>query len=82
MGKMEQILRSDWLPGRAHLSLSGFPVLVPQVKVLYMAIEWILYIIDRASWILASFVFMFLLTETKVILANINFRHLDLMLGQ
>ena len=29
-----------------------------------------------------SFVFVFLLTETKAILVNINFRHLDLMLEE
>ena len=79
---MKQILRSDWLPEGGHLSLSGFLVLVPQVKVLYMAIERILYIINRASRILASFVFVFLLTETRAILVNINFRHLDLMLEE
>lgn len=31
---------------------------------------------------MASFVFVFLLTETKAILVNINFRHLDLMLEE
>ena len=47
---MKQILRSDWLPEGGHLSLSGFPVFVPQVKVISnMAIERILYIINRAS---------------------------------
>ena len=37
-GKMEQIPRSDLLPERARWPISGFPALVPQEKVLLLAI--------------------------------------------
>ena len=38
--KMKRILHSDWLPERARLShpaRSGFPALIPQVKVIFLA---------------------------------------------
>ena len=40
-GKMKRILRSNWLPERArwaHLARSGFPALVPQEQVLFLAV--------------------------------------------
>ena len=40
--KMKGILRSDWLPKWVrwvHLARSGFPALVPQEKVPFLAIE-------------------------------------------
>ena len=41
-GKIKQILHSDWLPKPtrwAHFACSGFQVLVPQVNVLFLAIQ-------------------------------------------
>ena len=41
-GNMMRILHSDWLPevaGWAIFARSGFPALVPQVKVLFLAIR-------------------------------------------
>ena len=40
VGKMKQTLHSNWLPKGArwaHLAHLGFPALVPQVKVLFLA---------------------------------------------
>ena len=58
-GKMKCILHSDWLPeGASHL---GFPVLVLQEKVCFLAmiLNWPIISLFSHGWILASFFFAF-----------------------
>ena len=94
MCKMKRMLRSDWLHERvrtAHLARSGFPALVPKVKVLFFGhmINPFLTKLVRSKWLNIKLVMLCVFIDLDFISVKKNAErtwplssHLDLSFGQ